>query len=203
MSGLSLWLSPIGEQLEILYKLINQLAVENPGCLAFTPHATLISDEQVPDQPIDQILETVSKSVQEWNSTELGCKSRPFVIRFQEVQRGAHFYQCVLAAIVKSPDLLALNSTLKRNLLEPSKLEDLPTYFPHLSLVYGDLSDDQKQAIIDRLQSSGQLIPPATLLGLDKFEPTEILLVRTSGQSNGWKILGKVQISDGKIENLS
>lgn len=203
MSGLSLWLSPNGTQLEVLDKLITKLSEETPGCLAFKPHATLISDEQVPDLPIDQILESVSKSVLEWNSTELGCKSKSFLLQFQDVQRGAHFYQCVLASLVKSPELMSLNATLKRNLLDSSKLDQLPPYFPHLSLVYGDLTDDQKQAIIERLISSEQLVPPANLLGLDGFEPTEILLVRTSGSSSDWKILGNVQLSDGKFEVTS
>lgn len=94
---------------------------------------------------------------------------------------------------------MSLNATLKRNLLDSSRIKDLPPYFPHLSLVYGDLKDEEKQAIINRLDTTGQLLPPATIAGLKGIKPIEVLLVRTSGKSSEWKVLGKVRIEDGEI----
>ncbi|PLW18398.1 hypothetical protein PCANC_08828 [Puccinia coronata f. sp. avenae] len=190
---LSLWLSPTGPAFDRLKSLISNLASETEGCLPFDPHLTLISDDQVPRVPLDQVLEVVSQSVKKWKTTL--PEGEELELKFQKIQSGELFYQCVLAAVVPSEQLVRLNSLLREGLVsDETARAGMSAYFPHLSIVYGDLSPEQKEALVQRATRE--------LADMHGFTPTEILVVKTSGPSSDWRKLAKIYLHDGAIQSL-
>ena len=112
---------------------------------------------------------------------------------------GPSFYQCVLAALEPSTALLTLHESLLRafDLPVPSP----PTYFPHLSLVYADLTPEVKDRIIAAMRDGGEVVDTMThsgasvdIVGEGSFAPVEILLVRTGGPPKEWEVLGRVEL---------
>lgn len=191
---LSLWLSPTGADFGRLKELIGTLASETPGCLPFDPHLTLISDDQVPRIPLDQVLKKVSESVTQWNRSR--SDKQTFELKFQKIQSGEQFYQCVLIAVVPSESLLRLNNLLRESLVpNSSERAVLSDYFPHLSIVYGDLSSEQKDQLVERVK--------VALDDMHGFEPMEITVVQTSGPSSDWVQLAKISLHDGKVETTA
>lgn len=188
---LSLWLSPYGADFDRLKDLITTLASETPGCLPFDPHLTLISDDQVPQIPLDQVIKLISDSVKSWKSAS--SQDDQLELKFQKIQSGELFYQCVLVAVVPSDPLLRLNTLLRESLVPTAEERaGLSKYFPHFSIVYGDLGKDQKESLVERVKHS--------LTGMDGFKTKEILVVRTSGPSTGWVKLAKISLEDGSSE---
>jgi hypothetical protein len=109
---------------------------------------------------------------------------------------GSEFYQCVLAALDPSPSLFTLHESLLRSfdLAVPSP----PTYFPHLSLIYANLTPEQKAQIIADLKQDGDVIDlpegGCEIVGEKGFTPSEVLLVRTGGPPPEWEILARVPL---------
>lgn len=66
-------------------------------------------------------------------------------------------------------------------------------YFPHMSLVYGDLSVGRKEEIIAELERRHE-VDGASIVGEDGYRPTEILLVKTDGPPSDWRLLGAVDL---------
>ncbi|CAH7686566.1 2',3'-cyclic-nucleotide 3'-phosphodiesterase [Phakopsora pachyrhizi] len=186
--GLSLWLSPQGDEFEKIRDLIKTLADENDGCLDFEPHVTLISDDQ-----------TVSEAVKDWNHS-VGTDhltgdglEKGLEIKFNMVEFGSKFYQCVYVSIVKSDQLLRLNGILRASLIKDLPSISIPDYYPHLSLIYSNMYNvDKKLEICER--SKG------LIESIKSFRTPEILLVKTMGKSTDWKKLGSVKFSDGSFE---
>lgn len=83
-----------------------------------------------------------------------------------------------------NPSLLTLHNALLEAFDLPVPAE--PTYFPHLSLVYGDLSSEEKDRIIADLKLAGDVEDlkgsegetRCKLVGETGYVPTEVLLVR-------------------------
>ncbi|KAI5476418.1 F-box domain-containing protein [Pseudohyphozyma bogoriensis] len=190
--GLSLWLSPPPSS--PLYALLQKLS-HSLNTVSFQPHATLVADDIVPAH--EDLVERIKKGVQTWrdegNTTlELG---------FQDVRQGDKFYQCVLAALSPNPSLFSLHQHLLSAFDVP--IPSPPTYFPHLSLIYADLSPTQKSNIINDLWEIGEVANTedqngVEIAGVRGFEPTEILLVRTAGPPPTWEILDRVPLDAQK-----
>lgn len=88
------------------------------------------------------------------------------------------------------------------SLVHASATDSYLSCSPHISLVYGDLSEQQREGCVGDLQSSGRVqkqSSTAVVAGVDHYEPVETLLVETKGPSSQWKVLGKVSLQDGHI----
>lgn len=107
---------------------------------------------------------------------------------------GALYYQCVLVALEPVLPLFALHESLLRAFSQTPPSPS--TYFPHLSLVYGNLTPEKKDEIIKDLKSKGIVRDLAEggveVVGQEGFVASEILLVRTGGVPETWEILGRV-----------
>ena len=94
-----------------------------------------------------------------------------------------------------SPSLLTLHESLLASF-------DLPvpspaTYFPHMSLVYADLTADTKASMIEGMKQRGEVVERdgrTEVVGEVGFVPVEILLVRTGGPSDEWEVLARVAL---------
>lgn len=127
-------------------------------------------------------------------------------VDFKEVRTGQHYFQCVLAVVKKQPSLLSLNSSLAK------EFNSMADYFPHLSLVYGDLTPDERMDVIEGLIKDGSLVDldgkvgeegreeergqgGCLVNGVGGFVAVEVLVVRTKGDSDDWRIVKRVPLS--------
>lgn len=146
----------------------------------FEPHITLFSLPS--DTPLPLSLGNISK----------------FPIRYKAVQSGETFFQSVLITLEKTDDLCTLHDALRISLEYP--LRDGESYFPHLSLYYGDVPMAHKERIVAELAYDGivQGTPGQDLKvgGRDGFEVSEIWVVRTEGNPNDWPVLDRLILSN-------
>jgi len=74
-------------------------------------------------------------------------------------------------------------------------------YYPHVSLYYGDVSMETREAIIEGLVRRGTVEmayghPPVTVAGVDGgFHVAEIWIAECEGPVETWKILEKIKIA--------
>lgn len=122
---------------------------------------------------------------------------------FERIEAGAKFFQCVYVVLDKigSEGLLALHQALRRAFASPDPEGE--SYFPHLSLVYGDLDAETKQGIIDGMLARGEATKASEdnvqVLGGSGFHTDEILVVRTAGRSDEWEIVARVPLSVSQL----
>ncbi|SGZ30311.1 BQ5605_C113g13235 [Microbotryum silenes-dioicae] len=201
MSGLSLWLSPPATS--PLGDLITSLS-DRYQTVYFKPHATLVSDAIVPGLPVDELVKRIGEAIARWKSDRAiqgpGWRSNDVQVGPQILSRtklaSDLFYQCVLATLVPDAHLIALHETLLSSFSVP--IPSPSTYFPHLSLVYGDLSPQIKEDIIQGMKERKQVQQEANgecrVAGEKGFKAGEVLLVRTSGSTDQWEILARVPL---------
>ncbi|SCV72782.1 BQ2448_4319 [Microbotryum intermedium] len=191
MSGLSLWLSP--PESSPLAGLLLSLSKRHKT-VQFKPHATLVSDAIVPELPIAELVKRIGEAIKRWRH-ERSIQGTGFQVNFMDVRQGELFYQCVLAALVPDPHLIALHEALLSSFAVP--VPSPPTYFPHLSLVYGDLSHHEKDEIIKGMKERREVEQgdgECHVVGEKGFRADEVLLVRTRGSTGEWEVLAKVQL---------
>ncbi|KAK4052130.1 hypothetical protein OIV83_002424 [Microbotryomycetes sp. JL201] len=211
-SGYSLWLSPSGDAGQALTSLLSRLS-ERHATPLFKPHTTLVADSLTPDVQLQELVSKTEQAVQEWKSKRAAGQRRPIngdggtdsgrlTLSFHDVRQGDLFYQCVLAALVRDSDLVDLHQTIRRAYGTDSN-PDAPVYFPHTSLVYGDLTREKKDQIIAELKRGGEVedLPEATedgskvkIVGQTGYIADEILIVNTSGPTSEWDVLARIAL---------
>ncbi|MBW0478639.1 hypothetical protein O181_018354 [Austropuccinia psidii MF-1] len=196
-NGISLWLTPSGHESWQLNEIIETLAKENEGCLSFEAHVTLMSDDQLPKWSVHEIASKVSDSISKYREYFFSSRNiikEDLILTLEAVQSGDQFYQCVLAPIEPNQSLTRLNNCLRelfvRNEEERSNLKP---YFPHLSLVYGDLTQEQKDGLVTKAQ---ELLDRQKIKG---FETIWVSIIQTTGPSNKWKRLCAINLHNGEI----
>ena len=124
---------------------------------------------------------------------------------FERLEAGAKFFQCVYVVLDRtgSEGLLRLHQALRRAFASPDPEGE--SYFPHLSLVYGDPDAETKQGIIDGMLERGEAVSPSgdkvQILGESGFQTDEILVVRTAGRSDEWEIVARVPLSVSQLSH--
>ncbi|GAA98927.1 uncharacterized protein L969DRAFT_88973 [Mixia osmundae IAM 14324] len=192
--GISLWLVPSIEAdhhstspTERLSMLIGRLAHANETPV-FAPHVTLHS--RLP-------LETDISSLVDTIRGVIGTGPAPSELVFRDVREGGTVFQCVLAAIEPDKSLSGLHDRL-RAALQPFGLGDQADYFPHLSLVYGDLTSAHKLAIVQEIMVQDETLASdgtCRLCGMSSFALGELQVVRTaSSDPSEWQCLARLAL---------
>lgn len=96
----------------------------------FEPHVTLLGDLQLDKERLLETAAGLAKSL------------KRFRINLQDVSYGHSFHQCVYILCAKEPDLLAANKAATEAFGKP---EPPNPYMPHLSLLYSDADEQQRQ----------------------------------------------------------
>lgn len=110
------------------------------------------------------------------------------------------FFQCVYVRLLKqeSEGLLDLHCALRKSFGS----DDLTgtAYFPHMSLVYGNLEPEVKEGIIAGMKDKQEMTltgaesAQEAVLGETQFETSEILVVTTAGRSDEWKVAARIPL---------
>ncbi|BEI80663.1 hypothetical protein CcaverHIS002_0111920 [Cutaneotrichosporon cavernicola] len=206
LKGYSIWLLPPRHEGKKLSELIFRLA-KDAGSPAFMPHITLFT----PRNPVnvDQLEKAVHRGIdtsmlardmatdasllrkgdegmfnkdpeahdRPMESAEPGLK-----LRLLPPQPGDRYYQCVLSPVdpATAVGLVALRTAVAQYLNESTG-----SYFPHLSLCYGDFEEDKKLELIE--DGTGDWPIEITC--------TEVAVVDVNGTADEWRVLTTLRIT--------
>jgi 2'-5' RNA ligase len=139
MTVLMAWLVPAaGPARDHLAATIGALAAEHGGP-RFEPHVTIAGRFHCGERAAAQAL------------TSLAAGAPPFTVRFAEVGSEQAYFRALYLRADPAPQLTALHDAARAAWALESR-----RYLPHLSLLYANLAEERKRAIIDAL---GILLP--------------------------------------------
>ena len=159
-STYSLWLEPNGEIAYKLQERIKKLSKMHDTPV-FAPHGTLLGGLQASETELVSLTNTLASSL------------HPFELTLTKAGYHDRFYQSLFVYIEKTDRLLEARNIACRLFDQP----DTDGYLPHLSLLYGDLSRNEKERIIN-------------IMGREfytSFSAKSIVLMQTEGQPEQWK----------------
>ncbi|WVF67062.1 hypothetical protein IAT40_001806 [Kwoniella sp. CBS 6097] len=175
LNAYALWLVPsLEEQSDRLQTLINELASLEPASPTFEPHITLLHPIDL-SVPLSEVHKTLRQAIDATSDEEGSLKD--FTVQLSPAQSGSKYYQSVLAPVRPASKLLALRKECEKAF----GLKELPKYFPHLSLLYGELSGKRRDEIADVANRQGEL---------DKVEVDVVAIVRCVGTPKDWEVVG-------------
>ncbi|OCF43404.1 hypothetical protein I317_02703 [Kwoniella heveanensis CBS 569] len=181
LNAYALWLVPsLEEQSDRLQTLINELASLESASPTFEPHITLLHPIDL-SVPLPEVHKTLRAAIDATSSKENGGL-KDFTVQLTPAQSGSKYYQSVLAPVKPESKLL----TLRKECEKAFRLKDLPEYFPHLSLLYGELSGRRRDEIADVANRQGEL---------DKVEVDVVAIVRCVGTPEDWEVVGTEKLS--------
>jgi len=158
-----LWLMPQKETVDQLQKIIQGLS-EAYGTPVFEPHVTLISGLSGNEDAL----------VKKIDAFTLG--KRKFSVTTKGIDYARGFFTALFLNIQNTPEIDQLNTQV-REYLKPF---GQGPYHPHLSLLYGDITSQEKERIIAGLNLAGQTIT------LDKLK-----LVKGHSDVAQWQVIGE------------
>lgn len=167
--GHSLWLMPEAGEGELLAGWIRRLA-ERYRTETFPPHVTLVAGLELPGRELLERAERGAAAVS------------PFTVHVDGVDgRDAHF-RCLFVRAVESAPLRAAHEALARAFGREPEAD----FFPHLSLVYGALRPDQKQALAHEIGAEVDV----------RFDVRRLHVWSTDGPVSAWHEAGVFPLSE-------
>ncbi|KAE8538282.1 hypothetical protein D1P53_005624 [Cryptococcus gattii VGV] len=214
--GYAIWLIPSADEKQHYQPLINRLAKlgddEKGHSPSFEPHITLFAFIPL-DTPIGKISDTLRQVVARVNNEasesskagttfENGSGLKDFVLEILPAQSGTSYFQSVLAPVKPTATLLSLreqtvaafssspSSPLSLSSLSDSKEKGGKTddYFPHLSLFYGDCTQQKG----DEIASVANKDDPTLGSGRARVTIKELGIVRCAGKVEEWEHVDSV-----------
>lgn len=155
----SLWFEPGGDIAYKLQERIDKLSKKH-GTPNFSPHVTLLGGISSTEAEAVPLTKTLASSIEPFNLelTRAGYRDRFYQSLFIHIKENSHLQEA------------------RKNALRLFDVEE-EDYMPHLSLLYGDLSQEDKERILN-------------LLGREffiSFTAKNIVLVKTDGKPDEWK----------------
>jgi 2'-5' RNA ligase len=164
-TGHSLWLMPEPAERARLEALIARLAARL-GTPPFPPHVTLLG--LLPGAP-DALLEA---------TRALGRQTPPLTLHLTRSGGQDAFFRCFYVEVEAAAALEAFHA----HAVARFGARTPAPFFPHLSLVYGALSSEQKALLAMEVESC--------TVGF-----TALRLVRTEGRVTDWRTVGEVALT--------
>lgn len=155
----SLWLEPSGQAAYELQERIKNLS-EKYGTPLFSPHVTLLGGISATETKMIPIADTLVSSVEPF---ELECTKAGYLDTF---------YQALFIHVKETNQLKAL----RQNACRLFDIED-QGYMPHLSLLYGNLSQKQKEEILNNIGREFYI----------RFPVEKIVIMQTDGKPDKWR----------------
>ena len=159
-STYSLWLEPNGDVAYKLQERIKKLSRKYQTPI-FPPHVTLLGSLQASQTELVSLTNTLASSL------------HPFDLTLTKGGYLDRFYQSLFIHIDKTNKLKEARS-LACQLFDQS---DADGYMPHLSLLYGELSRNEKERILNIMGREFHI----------SFSAKSIVLMQTEGQPEQWK----------------
>jgi 2'-5' RNA ligase len=168
--GYSIWLLPEPESAKMLAECINNLAAELKTS-AFEPHVTLVSGIEDADE----------KALSQLASVEL------FTVNVKAPRSGDGFFQSLFLPLIKNKEMLAARRIAKKAFGMSSSIK----YEPHLTLVYGNLPEEDKLAAAKKFYTAP----------IAQITFTSLSLVKTTGTSDEFKTIKVIPLKKHDPKN--
>lgn len=156
----SLWLEPNGDIAYRLQERINRIS-QKYGTPAFAPHVTLLGGLKASEIELISLTNTLVSSLY------------PFEVTLTKAGYTDQFYQALFLKVKKNRILNEVQERA-RQLFDRS---DTDGYYPHLSLLYGDISQNEKERILNIIGREFYI----------QFPVKSIALIQTEGTPEQWK----------------
>lgn len=156
----ALWLRPFGDAAFELKQRIKKLSARYDTPF-FEPHVTLLSGLRRGETELTQLTDT------------LGGSMLPFTVELTKAGYRDHYFQSLFIHVKKTKPLIDAQQTAER--LFGCRTDE--SYFPHLSLMYGDVLETEKSKIINIMGKSFYM----------DFPVHSLLLIKTEGSVSDWK----------------
>lgn len=164
----SLWLRPFGDIAFSIQQRINNLS-EKYGGPSFEPHVTLISGLRYGETELIHLTKTLAGSM------------KPFEVLLTKAGYRDKYYQSLFVHIKKNEELMSAYRTA----LHLFDIEEQEEFIPHLSLMYGDFSQEEKERILSVMGREFHI----------RFEVRSLLLMKTEGRPEDWKKIHLAEFS--------
>ncbi|XP_008383549.3 cyclic phosphodiesterase-like [Malus domestica] len=159
----SVWALPPDDVAPRLKKLMQGLRAEFGGP-QFEPHITVVG----------AISLTLDDALAKFRSASEGLKA--YDAKVDRVATGTFFYQCVFLLINPTPQVVEASAHCSGHF----GFKSSTPYMPHLSILYGDLTDEEKKKAQEKAstldESIASLSFPVTRLALYKTDTDDITL---------------------------
>lgn len=156
----ALWLRPFGETAFELKDRIKKLS-QKFDTPQFEPHITLLSGLRRGETELTQLTDTLAASLS------------PFSVTLTRVGYHDHYYQSFFVRVKKTEAFIDAQKTAEK-LFGCTTDEE---YFPHLSLIYGNIEEKEKRKLLDTTGSMFNIT----------FPVHSMLLIQTEGEVGDWK----------------
>ncbi|KAE8817617.1 Cyclic phosphodiesterase [Hordeum vulgare] len=138
----------------------------------FEPHATVVGAVRMRRPAAIQALRAAAAA----------AGVGPYTARVTSVARGDLFYQCVYLLLEPTPEVIQTSD----HFCSHFGFQRSTPYMPHVSLLYGDLTDEEKEAARKKVEEMD-----SELCGL-QFEISELALYRTDTEDRSlesWELV--------------
>ena len=168
----SLWLEPTGETAYKLQQRIKELSKKHDTPV-FSPHVTLLGGLTASQTELVALTNTLASS------------AKPFDLKLSKAGYLDTYYQSLFIHIAQNEGLTHLHENACRLFDCPDAYKD--EYMPHLSLIYGDLTREQKEKILNNIGREFYI----------QFTVKKIMLLHTDGMPNQWKKIHTAMFKQG------
>ncbi|KAF3777281.1 Cyclic phosphodiesterase [Nymphaea thermarum] len=177
MEVYSVWAIPPETVRPRLKALMENLKNEFGGP-EFGPHITMVGAIRLNRK--DAIAKLVASSE--------GLK--PIKCRISSVSKGTFFYQCIYLLVHPDDEVMEAS----RHCTEHFGYVSSSPYMPHLSLLYGDISEEEKDKAIEKAKALDNVIDQL------EFEVSTLALYRTDTEDKtleSWELVADCKLRDG------
>lgn len=164
----SLWLRPFGNAAYQLQHQIEELSNQYDTPV-FEPHVTLLGGLRFGETELTHLTETLAASL------------HPFEIALTRAGYMDTYYQSLFVHVKKSEALMNARETAEKLFGREPEEE----YVPHLSLLYGDLSRNEKERILNVIGRKFHI----------QFSVHNVLLINTTGKPEEWEKIHSSEFS--------
>ncbi|KAG0492981.1 hypothetical protein HPP92_006379 [Vanilla planifolia] len=172
----SVWALPLADVKDRLKFLMSSLRCEFGGP-SFEPHITVVGDLRLRRNDAIASLRSAASSL------------KPYKARVASVGCGNIFYQCVYLLIDPSPEVVETSARCCSHF----GYERSTPYMPHLSLIYGELSDEEKEKARRRAEELD-----GEICGLT-FEVSSLALYKTNTEdktTESWEMIEVCELTN-------
>ncbi|KAJ4768446.1 Cyclic phosphodiesterase [Rhynchospora pubera] len=173
----SVWALPPESVRPRLKSLMSGLRADYDGP-EFEPHITVVGAIRLTPESALEMIRSATSGL------------RPYKAKVASVSRGTFFYQCVYLLIEPTKEVVEASAHCCGHFGYQSST----SYMPHLSLLYQDLTDEEKDKAVKKAEELDKEIG-----GLE-FEISEFALYKTDTEDKSLKSWEKIEVChlDGK-----
>ncbi len=165
--GASIWLLPSKDIISILNPIISRLS-QKYGSPLFEPHITLCKKIKLKNNSVDVFKKTFRDS-------------NEFEVDVNGINQYSEYFKCVFLSLNMSEnfkDFQRKSTSVFKSEINESN--------PHISLIYANISEDERQKLVDSLSEE--------LKDLKKIRVKKLKLYLTQGSIYSWRELASISL---------